>query len=603
MTKQLGTAHVAMLALLTAGCAGGAGGGEQGETTSATGQETTTGVDTTSAVTDVDGDGIPDDQDDFIDLNGNGIDDRQEGNIDADGDGRPDCVPGVLGTSQLPRLKNAEYDRTIRDLLGLTGLSASGGASPSSLLATDQTGSLSDLGWSSYQTVAEMIAAQVMADANLKANFIDCDPAAAGCLDQTITDFGRRAFRRPLSDEDVARFQALANPAHTQNGTPDEVAELVLYGFLVSPTFLMRSEVNETPSTSGGDYTLSSHEIASRLSYMLWGSMPDEALDTAADTGQLASKEQILAQAKRMVADPKAREIVAELHRDYLHMGLNTRWDTFVKEPTRYPAFNEGLRAIFRTETEMFFDNVVFNGGSFSDLFLSTQGFVNAETAALYGVDGTGLSTDLVPTELPDRPGFLTRLGFLNAFSQAARTSPILRGAFIAKDVLGTKIGTPPPGAEGTPLPESPDLKTNRERVSAQTSDAVCAECHHQYINPPGFVMEYFDTMGAPQTIEADSQEPVDTNANVYIDQVPTPISTPAELMNLIANSEGARYFYAHKWVGYAFKRASNSQDACMVEVLSANLASEGYTILDLIAELSLANSFTVRALESGVTQ
>jgi hypothetical protein len=228
-----------------------------------------------------------------------------------------------------------EYDRTVRDLLGVTGLSASNGNSPSSLLATDQSGPLSDLGWSSYQTVGEMIAAQVMADATLKANFMSCDPNTAGCIESTITSFGRRAFRRPLTTEETALFAALNDPTATENGTAEEVAELVLYGFLVSPVFLSHTELNLTPATGG--YQLSSHEVASRLSYMLWQSMPDPTLDAAADAGELATKEQVLAQAKRMLADPKARVMVADFHRSYLHLAVNSRWDTYVKDPERYP--------------------------------------------------------------------------------------------------------------------------------------------------------------------------------------------------------------------------------------------------------------------------
>ena len=324
------------------------------------------------------------------------------------------CAPGTPVTSQLPRLKNVEYDRTVRDLLGVTGLTASNNNAPSSLLATDQGGNLTDLGWSSYKTVAEMIAAQVMADPTLRANYLGCDPAAAGCIDSTITSFGRRAFRRPLTTDEVALFQKLNDPTPTANGTADEVAELVLYGFLISPVFLTHSEMQEMPAPSGG-YQLSSHEVAARLSYMLWRSMPDAELDAAADAGQLATKEQILAQAQRMLADPKARDMVRDFHRHYLHIAVNSRWDTYVKEPGRFPAFNEALRAPLSQEIEMFFEETAFGGGTFQDLLLSTQGYVNAETAPLYGLAATGLGAELSPTDLPGRPGFLTRVGWLAA--------------------------------------------------------------------------------------------------------------------------------------------------------------------------------------------
>lgn len=510
------------------------------------------------------------------------------------------CVPGIPATSQVPRLQNVEYDRTVRDLLGVTGLAASNNSAPSSLLATDQSGALSDLGWSSYQTVAEMIAAQVMADPTLKANFINCDPAAAGCIDSTITSFGRRAFRRPLTEEEVGLFQALNDPELTANGTPDEVAELVLYGFLVSPVFLTHSEMTPTAAPTGG-YQLSNHEVASRLSYMLWKSMPDAELDAAADAGQLSSKEQVLAQAQRMLGDPKARDMVRDFHRHYLHLAVNSRWDTYVKDPTRFPNFNETLRGPLSQEVERFFEETTFGNGSFQDLILSTRGFVNADTAPLYGLTATG--SELSEVDLPGRPGFLTRVGWLAAFSEAGRTSPIIRGAFILKDVLGYDPGAPPPGASQTALPEaSAELNTIRKRVDAMTSDAVCRNCHHEYINPLGFVMEAYDSMGAPQTTEAESGAPIDTNVEVRIDEQLVAMSQPAELMNAIAASPGAQRFYAEKWVEYAFDRVPNDNDACTVDQLVGSIAPGGFPILSLIANLTQADSFTVRTVDTGVS-
>lgn len=563
---------------------------------------------------DQDGDGVPDKKDDHVDVNGDGFDDRDvppatggsssggsasSGGASGSGGGAQSCVPGIPKTSQIPRLKNKEYDRTVRDLLGISGLSESGDVAPSALLATDQSGSLSDLGWSSYQTVAAQIARQVMADPASTEKFLSCDPGADGCLDQTIADFGRKAFRRPLKTEEVTAFQKLKDPALTQGGTPAEVAELILYGMLVSPSFLMRSEIEESASAgSAGEYVLSSYEVASRLSYMLWGSTPDEALNDLADQGMLSTKDQILAAAKRMLTDDKAKDMVAEFHREYLHMAPNSRWDTFVKEPTRYPAFNVELRSALSQEMEMFFEHTVFDGGTFQDLLLSTKGFANAEMAALYGLESAGLGTELAAVDLPGRPGFLTRLGFLSAYSAASRTSPIVRGAFIIKEVMGGDPGTPPPGATDTPLPDDPNLKTNRERVDQQTSAGSCARCHHEFINPPGFVLEAFDTMGVPQTNEADNGAPIDTTANVMIDGTPTLVSGPVELMTKLANSHDAAHFYAQKWVGHAFSRSPLPEDLCAVDALAVKIGAGGYMILDLIADMTQSDTFSRRAVE-----
>jgi hypothetical protein len=177
-----------------------------------------------------------------------------------------------------------------------------------------------------------------------------------------------------------------------------------------------------------------------------------------------------------------------------------------------------------------------------------------------------------------------------------------VRGAFILKDVIGYDPGAPPPGASQTPLPEAEgDVNTIRERVDAMTASAVCANCHHQYINPLGFVMEAYDTVGAPQTADPDSGAPIDTAVELRIDGNLVPLSQPTELMTLIANSPGAQRFYAQKWVEYAFDRVPNAQDACTVDTLVASIAPGEFAILDLIADLTLADSFTVRAIDTGV--
>ncbi|WP_437757148.1 DUF1592 domain-containing protein [Sorangium sp. So ce1389] len=518
--------------------------------------------------------------------------------------GGTQCTPGIASTSQIRRLTNAQYDRTIRDLLGVTALKASGNAAPSTLLATDQAGSLTDLGWSAYTSVAEMIAAQVMADPALKANFLKCTPTGDGaaCLHDTIVEFGRRAFRRPLTQAEVARFDAIVakGPEITPNGAPEEVAEALLYMFLISPSFIQRAEIAEAPD-GAGRFALSSHEVASRLSYMLWGTIPDEALNQAADQGQLSTPEQILAQAQRMLEDPRAQQMVAGFHRYYLELGANTRWDSAQRDTKLFPVFDRSLIPILAEETERFFEHVVFTrGGTFQEFFLSTTAFVNAATAPLYGLEPANFGAELqeVTLDPTQRPGFLTRAGFLNAYSSYNRTSPILRGVFITKDVLGIDPGTPPPGALETPLPEGADLDTNRKRVDAQTAGAACAACHHNFINPPGFVMEAYDAVGRWQTHEASTGAPIDTVADVLIDGQPVKVVSPADLMAKLAASPNAQRQYAQKWVSYAYERDGHPLDSCTVSDLAAKITAGGYTILDLVTDLTQSESFRIRAVE-----
>lgn len=550
-----------------------------------------------------DDDDDDDDDDESADEGEAGSGTGPGGNDDA-GEGfvSPDCEQQVVATSQLPRLTNAQYDRTIRDLVGLTTLTASNGVAPSVLLATDQGGGLSDLGWSSYMSVAQMIAAQVMDDPALTGNYLQCDPSEPTCLHETIGAFGRRAFRRPLTDSEVARFETFLamGPEITPSGAPEEVAEALLYAFLVSPSFIQRSEISED-LRGDGSFSLTPYEVAARLSYMIWGSMPDAELSLAADRGELSTAGQILAQAERMLQDPKARDMVTAFHRQYLMMGPGGRWDTANKDPNLFPTFSPQQVPYLAEETLRFFDHVAFSGGSFQDFFLSPVAFVNQTTAPLYDLASADFGMDLTQVNLDadERPGFLTRVGFLAGYSSYSNTSPVLRGAFVTKDIIGIHIDSPPPGADQTALPEG-DFATNRERFEALTSPTECAGCHRSYINPPGFVLEAFDSVGAPQTVDAQTGAPLNTEATVIVDadEGPVTLSTPRALMEKIATSPTAMGHYASKWVGYAYERPDHPMDECVVDGLTDRMTAGGYTVLNLITDLTQTESFRVRVVE-----
>jgi hypothetical protein len=511
-----------------------------------------------------------------------------------------ECVPGVPGTSQLPRLTHAQYDNTIRDLVGIT-------TGPSALLAPDTPGSVDQRAWDGYQGAAESVAAQVMADPNARAMAIPCTPSGDGlaCAQQFIAEFGLRAFRRPLTPDEGARFEALytMRDTITETGSFDEIAEVLLRALLVSPSFLTRAELTEVQEETY--YKLNGYEIASRLSYMLWGSMPDDDLFAAAAGDALSTPEQILEQAARMLQSDKARNQVAAFHQGYAKMGAGTRWAEIDRDPNIYPAFSQEMVGLLSAETERLFDYTVFEQrGGFQDLLTTKTVFVNATTAPLYGLDVASYGADLEAAELTDesRLGVFTRVGFLTSFSKYDRPSPILRGAFLQKEVLCTAIPAPPDGASGAPFPTE-GLATNRERTDAQTSGGDCVSCHHQVINPTGFTLEAFDAIGMARTM--DNGVTVDTTANVPIDGAVVEVQGAADLMARIAESRAAQYCYAQKWVQYAYERSPNPADACVVENMAARIATgaDSYSVLDLVADLTQSDSFRYRAIETEVVQ
>jgi hypothetical protein len=194
----------------------------------------------------------------------------------------------------------------------------------------------------------------------------------------------------------------------------------------------------------------------------------------------------------------------------------------------------------------------------------------------------------------------LTRLGFLNAYSAYDRGSPILRGAFIVQHVLGIDLGAPPPGATDEPLPAlSEELDTNRKQVEAQTSDPSCAVCHETYINPLGFALENFDATGRYQTTERNGAA-IDAQTNVNINgAAPITVTSPLELMTEISKSTSAQRHYAERWVSFAYERGANEFDACVVDDMGAKITAGGYTILQLVTDLTQVDSFRLRKMEA----
>jgi hypothetical protein len=506
------------------------------------------------------------------------------------------CTPGVPATTQIPRMLNRQYDLVVNDLLGVTTVGTDNKL-PSQLLVDDSDGPMTADAWRIYLDVGQQIASAVMNGPN-KSRFIGCDPAATGCLDQTIRTFGRKAFRRPLTDAEVARFTKLG--ATAPPGSPSDVAQTTLQAFLVSPSFLLLPELTTAMAPSGQGVQLSSYEVATRLSFLLWGSIPDDALNAAADANQLQTKDQILTQANRMIAiREKTGPLVASFHRNWVQMDNgNAHWWKIDHDTKTYPQYAAAAKPTLLAELEAFFKDVAFGGGSFQDLLLSNVAFVNKDNAALYGLDPTGYGADLVKVQLDatQRPGFMTRAGFLSSYADYNSTSPILRGAFISVYMLGVNPGPPIPGA--TMMTVSGNFKTQREYVETLTKPSPCNGCHSGIINPPGFVLESFDGIGKWQTMDprGGAIDATVTTATVnFGDGNTKQISSPLQLMQEIAHTPKARQLYAQAWVSYAFGRDPNTNDECVVDQLNTKLSQSGYTILNLLADLTQADSFRLR--------
>lgn len=499
-------------------------------------------------------------------------------------------TPGAFecGESDVPmpvvRLTHAQYDNTILDLLGLETLNAGGTLRPSALLSNDPLDTITELGWEGYRTAARQIAEEVVSGP-LRANFITCEPAAEGCLSDTIVTFGRKAFRRPLTEDERADYARLIPEDPME--ISDTTAVDILATMLASPSFLWRLE-------QGGfsEPALTSYEVASRLSYFMWNGPPDAELSQAADADQLGTAEQLAAQATRMLEDPRLLRSFEEFHRGYLNIA-RSYWGTMDHDQERFPLFSTEVNQAGLLELARFLDDVVASNGTFQDLFLSNIGFVNQHTAPLYGLSPGNFGSELVRVELEpkERPGLLTRLAFLSSFSGYASTHPILRGIFVSQHILNLMPG-PPLADLPPPLPPG-EYQTNRELVTALTASPACAQCHQTYIDPIGFVLENYDAVGAWQTIDPRGG-PIDPVADVFFGDEIATVHNSLELMQKLASSRFAHRNYADEAIAYAFSRPPNAHDACLADVLADQIA-QGISLRELWFELAQSDEFRFR--------
>ena len=500
------------------------------------------------------------------------------------------CTPGIPSTTQVPRMTRQQYGQVVSDLLGAT--------LPADTLADDSTGSLTDIMWTGYQTAANKIAAAVMADSTQKAKFMSCDASQAQCLTDTIKAFGRKAFRRPVTDAEVTAFMGLNSL--TPAGKPAEVAEAILAAFLQSPSFIMLPELSQTKDSATGALKLTSYEVATRLSFLFWNSVPDDTLSMAADKDQLQTKEQIVAQAQRLITSTRAASVASTFHRAYVGFETGSHWvNGSTHNATKYPNFGGTSYSDSMAEIDSFFQDLLANNGSFKDIFLSSNAFVTKGTAALYGLNASDYTTAAKKTTLDatKRPGIFTRIGFLASFSHEDVTSPILRGAFITGRVLGIPLGTVDP-KNAAMSPPMMNYTTNRQAIETLTMNAPCNGCHTTKINPPGFVLERYNAVGTWQDKDPLGGD-INSTADVYLDATSAPktLSTPLDLMTELSKSAVAQHVYAEKWVSYASGRQPNNNDACIVDTLTPNLKDGSYSISKMMADYTQADSFRLRTV------
>lgn len=434
-----------------------------------------------------------------------------------------------------------------------------------------------------YLRAAETLSERALRDLP---SILACDPDELGetaCLTTLIEDFGRRAWRRPLT---AAQVERLLTRALAEDSFEDGVA-VVIQALLTSPYFLYRSELGQ--GAAGGVYVLTDHEIAAALSYTLWGTTPDEALLAAADAGELRTAEQRDAAARRLLADPRARAHLQDFAVMWLEIESNETASKASWVEDDFPALREDMEA----EVRAFFEHVVFDGaGTVDSLLTSRTTYVDADLAELYGLTGVS-GQSLEEVTLPDgqRGGVLGLGAVLAATSHSDSSSPILRGLFVRERLLCQPLGTPP--ADVPAIPEIASDATTRERFEQHTSDPVCASCH-QYIDPVGFGFEAYDAVGRYR--EEEGGKAVDASGDMVDVELMgagthAPFFTLGELGGILAESDAAQVCFTRNVWRFTMGFEEESGDLCAIEALTAESAD----VQDLLIQLITSPEFVQR--------
>jgi len=508
----------------------------------------------------------------------------------------PNPPPFAPAAGQLRRLTRNQFRNAVKDVFGydvsvndldtdsFTANFASIGA------ATVVT---SDRGVEQYSTAIENAVNAVWTDATKRAQFIGCTPTGQSndtCLRGFIQKLGLRAWRRPLETGELDRFVALAASASTTLGSATEGARWATVALFTSPTFLYRPELGA--ASANGGLRLSGYEIASRLSFLIWNSLPDQTLMDQATSGMLGTADGIATAATRMLNASAGRESVGGFAEEYMRLD---RIGTQAKDPALFPEYGTNLQVAMVRDIRDTWASLAFDDqASFYDLFTTTKVVVNADLARLYGIDPTGLTATTFQTKsLPaggSRSGVLAKAGLLSEFANQQSGSPTLRGKFIRESLMCLTIPPPPPGVNTSVVDQPTDVPmTRRQKLEAHMTSPGCAACH-QYMDPLGFPLENFDAIGKYRT--TDNGLPVDPSGS--FDGVP--VADANGLGVAASQSVTVAQCLVRKYYTYAVGHEERDVDGSVLNTLATAFKASGFKLRDLTLAVVTNDAFSVVA-------
>ncbi len=505
-------------------------------------------------------------------------------------------APGQCGTrdpgpAPIRRLTRSEYNRTVHDLLGDETKPAAGFIPEEMSLGFNNNAnalSVSPILAEQYVDAAEGLAARAVRSPE---SLMRCGPSGVddACVERFIRDFTRFAFRRPLLDTELQRYLSAYSATKANLGLQSAL-EVVVGSVLLSPRFLYRAEHGDPTTEKNGIVRLTSWETASRLSYQLWGSMPDRELFEAADRNQLSTPAEVELQARRMLSGAYAMEVVADFQSQWLELD---QIETLEKDPTVYPDFSSRLARLLAGESRAFLDHVTWHEpNGFAELFTANYSFMPPELAAFYGAP-MPMAGGVQRVDLPadQRAGILTQAGLLALHAHANQSSPVHRGKFVRQRLLCQTL-PPPPANLVIKAPDLDPKLTTRERFAQHSVDPTCGGCH-QLMDPVGLGFENYDAAGRWRSREND--KPIDASGNLLQIDVAGSFNGAVELGRKLSESNDVQACFCTQWFRYANGRAETEADACSLAALQARLKAAGGNLPELVVALTQTDSFLYR--------
>jgi len=498
------------------------------------------------------------------------------------------------GRVTIHRLNNLEFNNTVRDLLGDTTQPASkfppdtGGANFDN--NADVLG-MNPLLFESLESATDALAnAAVASGSPALSKLIACDPAKVGdaaCATTVMTAFARRAWRRKATSDEIARLTAFVPLAKANGDGFNQGIALGIKAALLSPNFMFRPELDPDPNATA-PRPLNSYEVASRLSYFLWSSMPDDTLAAAADANQLQDVASVQQQATRMLADPNASQLVTTMGGEWFG---TYKMANVAPLPTAFPSYDAALAAAMTQETTLFLNDFFMGSASFLDALDAPWTYANARLAQHYGLSGvTGTAFQKVSLAGTQRAGLFMQGSMLTTTSFPTRTSPVRRGQWVLANILCTPPPSPPDNVPPLDQTVVPPGSSQRVQLEAHIGNPACASCH-KLMDPLGFGLEHFDGIGhwrdmdGTAAIDATGQLP----SGQKFDGAMQMVASVKQQASTISNCVSQKMF------AYSLGRDPGAADQCQLNQLSSQFATASYNIRSLIMQMVASDAFRMR--------